>query len=102
MCTRLIRLNCPQDQVSSSRSFVAVFVRPTSPCYQLGIQFIQVGTSRSAATFLRELDDDEGIKKFPRDIVDASPYTAGGLSAEHILKVMKGAIDRRIDGKGSV
>lgn len=62
-----------------------------------------MGNSRSAAKFLRELDDDEGLKKFPRDIVDASPYTAGaGLSAEHILKVMKGAIDRRIDGTGSV
>ncbi len=53
---------------------------------------------------MRELDDDErSTPKFPRDIVDASPDTAGEkLSAEHILKVMKGAIDRRIDGTGSV
>ncbi|KAJ3480593.1 hypothetical protein NLI96_g8230 [Meripilus lineatus] len=70
---------------------------------QLGIQFVQVGDDRWATQYLQNLDGDVKYYNFPRDIVDASPYSTGDtLTGEKILKILKGAIDRRLDNSGSV
>ena len=77
-----------------------------APPYQVGIQFFQVGSDRDASEALRELDDDladQGI----RDMVDAVTWDRQGssrgkaLSAEGILKVVLGAVVRRLDRKST-
>jgi Mg-chelatase subunit ChlD len=66
---------------------------------QIGIQFFQVGNESGAAEALRELDDSlVGV----RDIVDTVPFNGqggAGLDAEGILKVVLGAVHRRLDRK---
>lgn len=77
-----------------------------APPWQVGIQFFQVGEEQGAADALRELDDGlvergGGI----RDMVDTVPWSGGrggrerGLSAEGILKVVLGGVNRRLDRK---
>ena len=71
--------------------------------WQLGIQFLQVGNDPKAAAHLRFLDDklsshagDENM----RDIVDTQPYRSDHnkpLSADGILKVVLGAVLKRMD-----
>jgi len=63
---------------------------------QLGIQIVQIGNSREATEFLRELDDDLQKKYNIRDIVDTTPYF-GTLSSDALIKVMLGGINRKID-----
>jgi len=80
----------------------------SAPAWQVGIQFFQVGNEPEAAEALRELDDEladlakvEGEAKM-RDIVDTVPWngTNGqGLNADGILKVVLGAVNRRLDRK---
>ena len=77
-----------------------------APPWQVGIQFFQVGKDRGAAKALQQLDDDliqrgGGI----RDMVDTVPWSGikgGELNAEAILKVVLGAVNRRIDRKAAV
>lgn len=69
-----------------------------APPYQAGIQFFQVGNSCGARDALRELDDDladQGV----RDMVDASTWDVDGgvLTAEGMLKVVLGAVVRKVD-----
>ncbi|KAG8670722.1 hypothetical protein FPOAC2_04015 [Fusarium poae] len=73
-----------------------------APPHQIGIQFFQVGDKHGATKALRELDDDlkdQGI----RDMVDTTtwnsttPDNSHTLSGEGILKVVLGAVVRRID-----
>jgi hypothetical protein len=74
-----------------------------APAWQVGIQFFQVGSDPKAARHLKVLDDD--LAKFStrdrmRDIVDTVPFTdanGGRLSADGILKVVLGAVTRRLD-----
>ena len=76
-----------------------------APGWQVGIQFFQVGEEPGAAEALQELDDgihDRG-QEF-RDIVDTVPWTSQnggtvGLNADGILKVVLGAVNRRLDRK---
>ena len=76
-----------------------------APGWQVGIQFFQVGEERGAAEALRELDD--GIHTQGgglRDIVDTVPWTSqdggsSGLNADGILKVVLGAVLKRLDRK---
>ncbi|SLM41395.1 von Willebrand factor, type A [Lasallia pustulata] len=74
-----------------------------SRAWQVGIQFFQVGEERGAAEALRELDD--GLAEMgggTRDIVDTVPWngTVGsGLNGDGILKVVLGAVNRRLDRK---
>ncbi|KAF7558350.1 hypothetical protein G7046_g5820 [Stylonectria norvegica] len=77
-----------------------------APPYQVGIQFFQVGSEPGATRALRELDDDladQGI----RDIVDTVTWDAAGasrgcdLTADSILKVVLGAVVRRLDRKAT-
>jgi len=74
-----------------------------APPYQVGIQFFQVGNENGAARALQELDDSlaemgGGI----RDIVDTVTWsardgTAPVLTSNAILKVVLGAVVRRLD-----
>ncbi|KAL7937537.1 hypothetical protein V8C35DRAFT_182897 [Trichoderma chlorosporum] len=74
-----------------------------APAHQVGIQFFQVGNQPGAAAALQRLDDaiKEGSKV--RDIVDTVSWDAntsrrpGVLSADTILKVVLGAVLRRLD-----
>lgn len=77
-----------------------------APPWQVGIQFFQVGEEQGAADALRDLDDglvDRGGGI--RDMVDTVPWSGGrggrerGLSAEGILKVVLGGVNRRLDRK---
>ena len=74
-----------------------------APAWQVGIQFFQVGEERGAAEALRELDD--GIAELGggvRDIVDTVPWKGENgavLNGDGILKVVLGAVNRRLDRK---
>lgn len=71
-----------------------------APPHQLGIQFFQVGSDAEATKALKELDD--GLSEQGggiRDIVDTVTWAGSGhvLSAEAILKVVLGAVVKRLD-----
>ncbi|KAM7194891.1 collagen alpha-5 chain [Naviculisporaceae sp. PSN 640] len=75
-----------------------------APPYQVGIQFFQVGKEPGAAEALRELDDSLGEQHDGvRDMVDTVTWNKrdGGagttLSADAILKVVLGAVVKRLD-----
>ncbi len=74
-----------------------------APAWQVGIQFFQVGEERGAAKALEELDDElEKLSGGARDIVDTVPWkgeSGTGLNGEGILKVVLGAVTRRLDRK---
>lgn len=79
-----------------------------APAWQLGIQFFQIGSDPEATEHLQDMDDEltkrkgnEGL----RDIVDTVPFSdVGGqassrLQSDAILKVVLGAVNRRLDRK---
>ncbi|CAD6569669.1 MAG: hypothetical protein CYPHOPRED_003510 [Cyphobasidiales sp. Tagirdzhanova-0007] len=68
------------------------------PPFQLGIQFLQIGSDPDASTFLRELDDDLKSEHSVRDMVDTCAYK-GTLDGEFILQCCLGSINRRIDAQ---
>ncbi|KAI9884851.1 MAG: hypothetical protein M1823_003378 [Watsoniomyces obsoletus] len=76
-----------------------------APAWQVGIQFFQVGNEAGAAAALQELDD--GLAEVAggvRDMVDTVPFrkvggNGAGLSGDEILKVVLGAVNRRLDRK---
>jgi uncharacterized protein YegL len=77
-----------------------------APPHQVGIQFFQIGTDKGATKALRELDDElssQGV----RDMVDTvtwdgkSSNSVKALTAEGILKVVLGAVIRRLDRRPS-
>ncbi|MCJ1249094.1 hypothetical protein MMC30_006316 [Trapelia coarctata] len=75
-----------------------------APGWQVGIQFFQVGNEQGAAEALRELDDDlaEIGGEDVRDMVDTVPWSGDsgvGLNADGILKVVLGAVHRKLDRK---
>lgn len=71
--------------------------------WQIGIQFFQIGTDITAQKYLKQLDDDLGkaVKNGQfRDIVDTVPWkgqTGRTLSGDGILKVVLGAVNKRLD-----
>ncbi|KAI0442866.1 hypothetical protein F4803DRAFT_517671 [Xylaria telfairii] len=81
----------------------------SAPYHQLGVQFFQVGKDESAARHLRELDDGLGSYrrgKELRDIVDcitheqlSSEAGCAQLTADVILKVVLGAVNRHLDNQ---
>ncbi|KAK0652008.1 hypothetical protein B0T16DRAFT_405193 [Cercophora newfieldiana] len=77
--------------------------RLEAPPYQVGIQFFQVGNERGAAEALQELDDALGeMAGGVRDIVDTVTWSNRDgrervLTANGILKVVLGAVVRRLD-----
>ncbi|KAJ4306675.1 hypothetical protein N0V88_000039 [Collariella sp. IMI 366227] len=76
-----------------------------APPHQVGIQFFQVGNERGAAEALTQLDD--GLAELGvRDMVDTVSWSGGGgglgrpeLTADAILKVVLGAVVKRLDRK---
>ena len=75
-----------------------------APGWQVGIQFFQVGNEEGAAAALKELDDDlaEIGGEEVRDMVDTVPWRGDhgvGLNADGILKVVLGAVHRKLDRK---
>ncbi|USP80326.1 hypothetical protein yc1106_07600 [Curvularia clavata] len=74
-----------------------------APAWQVGIQFFQVGREPGAREHLKQLDDglaelaqDEDL----RDIVDTVPFSGAEgeqLTAKGILKVVMGAVHRKLD-----
>jgi Mg-chelatase subunit ChlD len=76
-----------------------------APAWQVGIQFFQVGRDPEASKHLKMLDDELAEiagKDDLRDIVDTVPFTnanGGRLTADGILKVVLGAVTRRLDRK---
>ncbi|KAI0691106.1 hypothetical protein BC835DRAFT_132406 [Cytidiella melzeri] len=73
------------------------------PLDQTGIQFVQVGNDKSATAFLQALDNDYRApwslngNNIPRDLIDTVPYTGGELNGAALMKVLLGAINRKID-----
>lgn len=77
---------------------------------QVGIQFFQVGNEAGAKEALRELDDELTERGGCRDMVDTCTWMGGpgagqnghgGLSAEGMLKVVLGAVVKRLDRRRS-
>lgn len=68
---------------------------------QIGVQFFQVGSDEAATDSLVELDNSLGEISGVRDMVDTVSWKdmngGKGLSADGILKVVLGAIDKRMD-----
>ncbi|TLD08260.1 uncharacterized protein PgNI_06989 [Pyricularia grisea] len=78
-----------------------------APAHQIGVQFFQVGRDRTAARALRDLDDNLGGKVKGgklRDIVDTATFDVDDgetsvLTYEAVLKVVLGAVVRKVDQK---
>lgn len=76
-----------------------------APSWQVGIQFFQVGNDPAAKKHLQSLDDDLSLIAGAevRDMVDTVPFLGGlgaELTGEGILKVVLGAVNRRLDRRG--
>ncbi|GHJ89508.1 hypothetical protein NliqN6_5910 [Naganishia liquefaciens] len=67
------------------------------PLEQVGIQLIQIGNESEAREALQVLDDAIKEKHEVRDIVDTVVYDGHAVSAEQILKVLLGGIQRHLD-----
>ncbi|KAF9226923.1 hypothetical protein BS17DRAFT_728914 [Gyrodon lividus] len=74
--------------------------RGNYPLGQVGLQFVQIGDDKKATEFLRELDDDLSGSHGVRDIVDTTPYLGIDLTAEMLVKILLGGINRRVDRRG--
>ncbi|ETS86234.1 hypothetical protein PFICI_00062 [Pestalotiopsis fici W106-1] len=70
-----------------------------APAYQVGIQFFQIGDDETASWQMASLDDLVHQKYGTRDIMDTATWTdgPGKLSAEGVLKVVGGAVERSLD-----
>ena len=78
--------------------------RLNAPLAQVGIQMFQVGGDPEAEEFLRGLDDDLVAIYGVRDMVDTTPYRGAGegnFTGEEMLKVLVGAVNRRVDRRGN-
>ncbi|KAI9569280.1 hypothetical protein HD554DRAFT_2020640 [Boletus coccyginus] len=71
------------------------------PLSQVGIQFVQIGNDRGATEFLRQLDDDLSGTYGVRDIVDTTPFLGIKLTAEMLIKILLGGVNRRVDRRGA-
>ncbi|TKA57842.1 hypothetical protein B0A55_12220 [Friedmanniomyces simplex] len=98
----------PSDDVESPLIAAAKKLdKLDAAAWQCGVQFFQVGNDEGARQHLRQLDDelaeiagDDGL----RDIVDTVPFTGAEgtlLTGDGILKVVLGAVNRRLDRKKS-
>jgi len=94
----------PSDDVESTIIAAAKKLdKLDAPAWQVGIQFFQVGREPGAREHLKQLDDelasiagDEDL----RDIVDTVPFLDdenNELTADGILKVTLGSVNRRLD-----
>ncbi|KAK4046556.1 hypothetical protein OIV83_006008 [Microbotryomycetes sp. JL201] len=72
------------------------------PPYQLGIQFVQIGSDDEAARFLQSLDDDLREKYGIRDMVDTTLFDSsqgGEISTEYLMKALLGGINKSVDNQ---
>ena len=70
--------------------------------WQVGIQFFQVGREPEAAEDLQDLDDALSGNHGVRDMVDTVPWTGDdghALTANELLKVVLGSVNRKLDRK---
>ncbi|KAG9118950.1 hypothetical protein FRC07_006266 [Ceratobasidium sp. 392] len=67
------------------------------PLTQVGIQFIQVGNDTGASKALRDMDNGLSAMNNVRDIVDTRPFTGQRLTAELLITMLLGGINRRVD-----
>ncbi|KAF9245396.1 hypothetical protein BU15DRAFT_85689 [Melanogaster broomeanus] len=74
--------------------------RGNYPIAQVGLQFVQIGDDQTATDFLKQLDDDLGNSHGVRDMVDTTPYLGIDLTAEVLIKILLGGINRRVDRRG--
>lgn len=94
----------PSDDVESPLISAAKKLdKLDAPAWQVGVQFFQVGRDEVAKRALKQLDDElaeiSGDEEL-RDIVDTVPFTGaegGELTGQGILKVVLGAVTRRLD-----
>lgn len=89
----------PSDDVEAGLIAAAKKLdRLDAPAWQVGVQFFQVGRDEGASRHLRMLDDElaQIAGQSIRDMVDTVPFN-GELSGEGILKVVLGAVNRRLD-----
>lgn len=76
-----------------------------APPHQIGIQFFQVGRDPTATQALQELDDELCRRESIRDMVDTATFNGANkadqptLTADGILKVVLGAVKRKLDRK---
>ncbi|KAE8452723.1 hypothetical protein EG329_013982 [Mollisiaceae sp. DMI_Dod_QoI] len=82
-----------------------------APLTQVGIQFFQIGNDQKAQLELKRLDSKLKGKHKIRDMVDTvswdqwdpnDPETGHSLSADGILKVLLGAVNRKLDKGGEL
>lgn len=71
------------------------------PLTQVGIQFVQIGNSKKATAYLRELDDALSSRYAIRDIVDTTPYMNTKITSDMLIKILLGGINRRVDRRGA-
>ncbi|KAK5110433.1 hypothetical protein LTR62_005784 [Meristemomyces frigidus] len=98
----------PSDDVESPLIAAAKRLdKLDAPAWTVGVQFFQVGRDEQAKVHLKQLDDElaelAGDSDL-RDIVDTVPFTGAEgtqLSGDGILKVVLGAVNRRLDRKKS-
>jgi uncharacterized protein YegL len=98
----------PSDDVESSLIQAAKKLdKLDAEAWQVGVQFFQVGHDEEAKRHLKQLDDElaeiSGDDNL-RDIVDTVPFTGAEgthLTGDGILKVVLGAVNRRLDRKKS-
>ncbi|WPH03353.1 Hypothetical protein R9X50_00623200 [Acrodontium crateriforme] len=96
----------PSDDVESPLIAAAKKLdKLDAPAWQIGVQFFQVGRDAEAKRHLQQLDDEladiAGDDEL-RDIVDTVPFTGAEgtyLTGDGILKVVLGAVNRRLDRK---
>ncbi|GJC88070.1 hypothetical protein ColLi_10908 [Colletotrichum liriopes] len=93
----------PSDDVESTIISAAQKLdKLDAPMHQVGVQFFQVGDEPGAREALQELDDHLGSRVGGnlRDMVDTVTWqhgTRGVLTADSILKVVLGAVVKRLD-----
>lgn len=93
----------PSDDVESPLIAAAKKLdRLDAPAWQIGVQFFQVGRDVDAARHLKQLDDElaEIAGEDIRDMVDTVPFVGEEgkvLTGDGILKVVLGAVNRRLD-----
>lgn len=98
----------PSDDVESPLIATAKKLdKLDAPAWQVGVQFFQVGRDEEASKHLKALDDElaeiAGDDEL-RDIVDTVPFKGVEgtvLTGDGILKVVLGAVNRRLDRKKS-
>ncbi|XXG97802.1 Phosphatidylinositol-3-phosphatase SAC1 [Hypoxylon texense] len=76
-----------------------------APPHQIGIQFFQVGRDANATSALEDLDNELCRQEGIRDMVDTATFNGANkanqptLTADGILKVVLGAVKRKLDRK---